>query len=221
MYGYLVVQGSRPRFFQEEVLGLPLLRGQLPERGKRQRWERRGLDFLRRAGVRTLLVGPESGHSFRLVETGQLYRRKAAQLALLELERREIPFREAVVGLRANRYSRAMEEACRLLAGRVRALALELPQSEDVVWQLQCEYGIPVFRGEGDVTLCFTPAEPGESRLLLGEERPEVEGISFTAPGLTLPEGCPKTPLLALLCETGRLGWEQVEVADAACINHK
>lgn len=212
MYGYLVIQGGRLRFFQEEVLGLPLLRAQLPEWGSRKRWERRGLEFFRRAGVRALLAGPEHCAPFRLTGTGELYRRKAAQLALLELERRRIPPREAVVGLRANRYSRAMEEACRVLAGQVRALALELPQREDVAWELQCQYGIPVFRGEGDVTLCFTPAEPGEGRLLLGAYRPEVEGVSFSAPRVTLPEGCPVVPLLAALCEAGRLEWEQVEL---------
>ncbi|MCD7928819.1 MAG: hypothetical protein LUF86_01500 [Clostridiales bacterium] len=224
MVGYFVTQGNRPRFFREEVLGLPLLRGQLPRRGDPARWERKGLLFFQRAGVRCLLNGPESA-ALPLAETGSLYRRKAAEIALLELERRGVPPNEAVVGLWASRTSRELEAACRVLAGRVRALALELPERETLSWVLQQDYGIPVFRGEGTVTLCFTPAPPqggplarkcrltaGENRLLLGERRPNVPGVTFVAPEVELPPGCPATPLLALLGEPGRLGWEQIQV---------
>ncbi|MCD8008797.1 MAG: hypothetical protein LUF68_07700 [Clostridiales bacterium] len=211
MVGYFVTQGSRPRFFREEVLGLSLLRGQLPQRGNSARWERKGLRFFQRAGVRCLLNGPETA-ALPLTETGTLYRRKAAEIALLELERRGVPPGEAVVGLRASHTSRELEAACRALAGQVRALALELPERETLSWELQQDYGIPVFRGEGTITLCFTPAPVGVNRLLLGERRPQVEGITFTAPEVEFPPGCPVTPLLALLGETGRLGWERIQV---------
>ncbi|MCD8146890.1 MAG: hypothetical protein LUD84_06395, partial [Clostridiales bacterium] len=207
-----------------ETLGLPLLRGQLPQRGDPARWERKGLRFFQRAGVRCLLNGPENA-ALPLAETGVLYRRKAADIALLELARRGVPPGEAVVGLWASRTSRELEAACRALAGRVRALALELPERENLSWELQQDYGIPVFRGEGAITLCFTPAPPqggpqarkcrsmaGENRLLLGVARPNVPGIAFSAPGVEIPPGCPVTPLLALLGETGRLGWEQIQV---------
>lgn len=211
MVGYFVTQGSRPRFFREEALGLPLLRGQLPRRGNPARWERKGLRFFRRAGVTRLLNGPENA-VLPLTETGTLYRRKAADIALVELERRGIPPETAVVGLRASHASRELETACRALAGQVRALALELPERESLSWALQQDYGIPVFRGEGNVTLCFTPAPLGENRLLLGEARPCVPGVAFLAAGVEPPSGCPETPLLALLGETGRLGWEQIQV---------
>ncbi|MCD7821460.1 MAG: hypothetical protein LUG64_04530 [Clostridiales bacterium] len=211
MVGYFVTQGSRPRFFREEVLGLPLLRGQLPRRGDPARWERKGLRFFRRAGVHCLLNGPENA-ALPLTETGTLYRRKAADIALLELERRGVPPETAVVSLWASHASRELEAACRALAGQVRALALELPERETLSWELQQDCGIPVFRGEGVVTLCFTPAPPQENCLLLGERRPQVPGVTFSAPGVEPPPGCPETPLLALLGETGRLGWEQIQV---------
>lgn len=211
MVGYFVTGGSRPRFFREEVLGLPLLRGQLPRRGDPARWERKALRFFRRAGVHCLLNGPENA-ALPLTETGALYRRKAAEIALLELERRDVPPETAVVGLWASYASRELEAACRALAGQVRALALELPEREPLSWALQQDYGIPVFRGEGAVTLCFTPVPPQENRLLLGAARPNVPGIAFSAPGVEVPPGCPETPLLALLGETGRLGWEQIKV---------
>lgn len=148
MVGYFVTQGSRPRFFREEVLGLPLLRGQLPRRGDPARWERKGLRFFLRAGVHCLLNGPENA-ALPLTETGTLYRRKAADIALLELERRGVPPETAVVGLWASHASRELEAACRALAGQVRALALELPERETLSWELQQDCGIPVFRGEG------------------------------------------------------------------------
>ncbi len=211
MVGYFVTQGSRPRYFREEVLGLPLLRGQLPQRGDPARWERKALRFFRRAGVHCLLNGPETA-ALPLTETGPLYCRKAADIALLELERRGLPPHEAVVGLWASHTSRELEAACHSLAERVRALALELPERENLSWELQQDYGIPVFRGEGDVALCFTPAQPQENRLLLGAARPNVPGIAFSAAGVEVPPGCPETALLALLGETGRLGWEQIQV---------
>ncbi|MCD8335326.1 MAG: hypothetical protein LUC35_08340 [Clostridiales bacterium] len=204
-------RAAAPRFFREEVLGLPLLRGQLPRRGDPARWERKGLRFFLRAGVHCLLNGPENA-ALPLTETGTLYRRKAADIALLELERRGVPPETAVVGLWASHASRELEAACRALAGQVRALALELPERETMSWELQQDCGIPVFRGEGVVTLCFTPAPPGEGRLLLGERRPQAPGVTFSAPGVEPPPGCQETPLLALLGETGRLGWEQIQV---------
>lgn len=212
MYGYLTTSGFRLRFYSEEVLGLPLLRAQLPERERREKWERKALGFFRRAGVRTLLNGPENCAPLRRTETGALYRHKAAELALLDLAQRGIPPREAVVGLRASRWTREMEMASRLLASQVRALALELPHREEVVWQLQQQYGIPVLQGDGDVTLCFTPAEAGDGRLLLGEPRPIVEGAVFRLPGLELPEGCPEEAVICVLCECGRAEWDTVEV---------
>ncbi len=216
MVGYFVTGGSRPRFFREEVLGLPLLRGQLPRRGDPARWERKALRFFRRAGVHRLLNGSENA-ALPLTETGTLYRRKAADIALLELERRGVSPETAVVGLWASHASRELEAACRALAGQVRALALELPERETLSWELQQDYGIPVFRGEGAVTLCFTPAPPQENRLLLGEARPRVPGIAFSAPGVEVPPGCPETALLALLGETGQLGWEQIQVQISQC----
>lgn len=212
MYGYFTTAGFRLRFYSQEVLGLSLLRAQLPEWGSREKWERKALDFFCRAGVRWTLNGPERCAPLRQRETGALYRHKAAELALLELEGREIPLREAVVGLRASRWTREMEEASCLLASQVRALALELPHREEVVWQLQQQYGIPVLQGDGDVTLCFTPAEAGDGRLLLGEPRPIVEGAVFRLPGLELPEGCPEEAVICVLCECGRTGWGEVKV---------
>jgi hypothetical protein len=211
LYGYLITKGKSLRFYQEQVLDLSLLRCEIPARSQ-ERQERKALNFLRRAGVKELLNPPQIRHTFRLTSTGELYRHKAAELALLELERQSIPPERAVIGLRANRWNRDMAEACQHLAPTIRAFALELPQREEIVWQLQRQYGIPILRGGGDITLCFTPAQPGKGRLLLGGERPELKQFTFSAAGVELPEGCPVVPLLAVLCETGRLEWDRVKV---------
>lgn len=216
MYAYFTTQRRVfPRYYQESFLGLPLLRAELPRRGRKSRWEKKALAFLRRNQVRTLLNGPEQCAPLRLLDTGELYRRTAPELALLTLRRQRILPEKAVVGLLGTRWTRELDRAARRLAGQVRCLSLSLPGSQDLAWELQQEFGIPVFQGDGDLTLCFSPAQPGPGRLLLGSPRPRVEGISFRWKGGPLPEDVPADALLTLLARSGIIPWGEILVEPA------
>ncbi|MCD8126970.1 MAG: hypothetical protein LUD82_05755 [Clostridiales bacterium] len=206
MYAYYVKDPAlwRPGYYEEAVCSLPLLRVELP-----RRWNSRRVGaVLRRAGVHCTLNLSEGGMVTPeppLVSTRSLWQSAAAELALAELTRRGIPWGEATVGVLASRTTREVWEALERLSGQVRALALDLPERERVALLLQRESGIPVLAGAGDVTLCFTPAAPGEGRLLLGAERPAPEGFTLTVPGVPVPEGCPAEGLYGALYQSGRL----------------
>jgi hypothetical protein len=207
LYAYFVPgKGLWPRLFEESLQALPLLRVELSR--FRSVPSRRLIRRLRRSGVKGFLNGPEW---LSLVTTAPLYRRKAAQLALAVLEGRGLEPERAVVGLMGRRWSAEMERCAGELVQRVRCLALDLPRSEGTEWELRRRWGVSAVEGEGDVTVCFSPAEPGENRLLLGEERPSVEGISWHWRGGALPEGAPVDALLTLLAQSGRIGWEEIE----------
>ncbi len=210
MYGYLVYGCKRLRFFEEEVMGLTLLWAELPRRGRVEGWEERALDFFHRAGVRRLLNGGTGLEHFPLVETGELWRERAAEAALVTLKQEKIPLKQAVVGLRSSRWTKEMERTCMELSPIIRALSLEIPNREEIVWDLQRFCGIPVLQGAGDVTLCFTPAEPGDGRILLGGERPAPEGLTLWAEVEECPEGCPVPALAAALREHGI--WVNIQV---------
>ncbi|MCD8366792.1 MAG: hypothetical protein LUC48_02045 [Clostridiales bacterium] len=206
MYAYYVTNTAhrRPRYYEETVCGLPLLRIELP-----RRWNGRRVGaVLRRAGVRYALNLPEGGTVTPeppLLSTRSLWQSVAAELALAALTRRGIPRETATVGVLASRVTREVWAALERLSGQVRALALDLPERERVALYLQRENGVPVLAGAGDVTLCFAPAEPREGRLLLGAERPAVEGFTLSVPEIPAPEGCPAEGLYAALYQSGRL----------------
>lgn len=181
-YGYFA-SGKRLRYFEEERDGVLLLRAELPEKGKIQRYQRKALSFFRRAGIRLLLNGENwmERYGVSIVETGNLYRKKGAEIALMVMEQQGLSPLKTVVGLRGSRWTREMELTCDALAGRVYSIAIALPDGlqEDVVWSIQQKYGLSVPTGDGDITLCFSSAEEREGRILLGERRPMVEGIRF------------------------------------------
>lgn len=200
--GYLTT-GKRLRFYEEELDGIALLRGELPQRGDPKKHLRKALSFFRRMGVTLLLNGPEDAERWGipLVETGSLYRRHAAEAALMFMKRREIAPRQAVVGIRGSRWTREMDATCEQLAGQVRSLSLALPEweSEEASWVLQRRYGISVLNGDGDVTLCFTPCEAQAGRLLLGEKRPDIADVNFGRSFSHLPKDAAEG-LAAVLC---------------------
>ncbi|MCD7917089.1 MAG: hypothetical protein LUF84_01290, partial [Clostridiales bacterium] len=154
MYAYYVMNPAhrRPRYYEESVCGLPLLRVELP-----RRWNGRRVGaVLRRAGVRYALNLPETGAILPeppLISTRSLWQSVAAELALAELTRRGIPWGEASVGVLSSRTTKEVWDTLERLSGRVRALALNLPERERVALRLQRDSGVPVLAGPGDVTL--------------------------------------------------------------------
>jgi hypothetical protein len=147
------------------------------------------------------------------VETAPLYRARAAELALGLLRRRGLAPERSVVGLRSRRWSRELERVASALAPQVRGLALRLdsPGAELRAEEyLRGEFGLPVFQGEGDLCLCFSSAEPAPDRVLLGVERPVIEGLRLGWSGGSLPEQVPRAALLTLLAQRGRISWEEI-----------
>jgi hypothetical protein len=202
--------------YEEEVQGLSLLRVELPRRRGAQR---RILRRLGRMGVNWVLNLPELSsypeHCPRLVETGELYRRRGGAVALWALERRGLAAEESVVGLRSRRWTPWLERLAVELAQRVRGLALCLEQGEEEAGRALLERcGVPVFHGEGDVTLCYAPAEPDSARLLLAGPRPRVEGLAWRWSGGEFPEGAPADALLCVLAQRGSISWEEAECGD-------
>lgn len=214
------VRGRRlfPACFREQVPGLELLRVELP---RRKGAARRVLRRLARSGVVRALNLPGLDRypvpCPRLVETGELYRRKAAELALWDLRRRGLDPAACVVGLQARHWSAALERTAAQLVPRVKGLALVLRQPEAqrlAAAELFRRWGVPVLQGAGDVTLCFAPEPPGPNRLLLGEERPRVEGLHWRCRGAELPREAPEDALVCVLLELGCIGWEEVFCAE-------
>lgn len=194
----------RPRYYEEWVCGVRLLRVELPRRWNAGRVAR----VQHRVGVRGALNLPEpekTGAEARLIATRALWQSCGAELALAALAQRGIEPLQAVAGVRAKRLSRPVLDALEQLSMRVQALALNLPDREGVALWLQRRCGIPVLEGEGDVTLCFFRSEAAPGRLLLDEERPQFPGLGLLAPGVEVPEGCPTEGLYAALWEHGRL----------------
>ena len=203
-----------PACFREEFQGLELLRVELP---RRRGAARRVLRRLARAGLtRALNLPPLNRYPEpcpRAVETAELYHRKAAELALWALERRGLAPEQSVVGLRGRVWTAALSRCADTLAPRVKGLALHLerPEAERAAAaELLERWGVGVLHGEGAVTLCFTPAEPAEGRLLLGGDRPAVEGLVWRWLGSDLPPGAPADALLTVLARRGRVDWAEI-----------
>jgi hypothetical protein len=206
VYTYYVTNLAlrRPRFFEETVCGLPLLRTELP-----RRWNGRWVGELQRlfgaSGAFNLPKEPKPGCQCRLIATQDLWQSAAVEVALCALAQQGRAPAEATVGVWASHLNRQLYRVLEGLADRVQALALEVPRSEAVALRLQRRNGIPIRQGEGDVTVCFAPAQPGAGRLLLGQPRPEVPQMRLWVPGVPVPEGCPETELYAALLQAGRL----------------
>lgn len=188
-YAYFT-EGKRLRFYEETAMGATLLRVELPQGKNRERLIKKAAKFLRRAGVTDVLSETSHLESFGLrpVETGTLYRRYGAEVALAALMAHGLDASRSVVGIRGNRWTQEMSAACCCLAQRVRAISLALPGElwDAASWELQQRFGLSVLPGDGTVTLCFSPCEAREGRLLLDVPRPKVEGVRFGCafPGL-------------------------------------
>lgn len=225
MLGRLVWTGERrPRIYlrEEHIRGLTILRAELPghpdSRGAEGR-RSKGLRRLERAGAHRLLLpeqeaGLEPG--INPVITRPLWQQMAAPLAVTAIAAAGAQPERTVVALRSEQVTQPVFHTCCRLMGAVRALSLSVPGGgEELAWWLERHYGVPVLAEGGDVTLCFSPDDPGADRFLLGEEQPAPAGYTVAlkegCPAL-IPEDCPTLPLLAALLEEGKVRTEELRV---------
>lgn len=212
MIGYLVWKAGRwrIRYYEEEIQGMRFLRAELPEapytpRGLRL--QRKAMDVLRRNGVSRFLNTGIAGTQG--VATGPLWRALAAPLALTGLASQGVSPSDALVSLQAGKVDRSVVTCCTALASTVRALVLDIPDSEGLTWALQRRYGIPVLQSGGDLTLCFSGRETG---IDLRGDTPQPTGFSLGCTGVILPEDCPSEPMLAYFVEQGVIHLSDIEV---------
>ena len=225
MIGHILYgpRGLRTQLTAEKVLGLPLLRAGAA--GSRSGAVRRAARALKKRGVRRALTPPDfrdwdilEGQGLRPVETGDLCRALAPDIALAILEGMGLPPERGVVVLRGERVTRSLRLAALALCPRVKGLLVDAPAGGEALrGELRREYGIPALEdGPGrraQVALHFAPAAGRGERLAdLSGPSPVLEGLSFTLDGQELPGDCEPLPLLAALWETGRLGLGEIRV---------
>ncbi len=214
MYAYFFPSRRRRlAVWREEVLGMPLLRLELPERLIPRLCRRTAL-VLSRCGVHQLLNAPEDWPGPPLPplsDTRWLWMEKAPETALALLAARGITPERAAVEFCADRFTPQIRRAVLAMVPRVRALSLSLPAPEDFLWALQREYGVPLLSGEGDLAVCYAPARRRWA-LPLWQPRPQVEGAALSACIPGAPEGCPLPELAAALAEQGRLRAEEIQI---------
>lgn len=208
----MVWSGKRQFFhIQEETLaGLRLLRAELPGSGgtprSARRWEK-GIRLLEQRGAGSLL--PPEGETALPpkyeIPTRDLWRRFDVPVALDILERAGADRRKAVVGLADTRPTPGLLWRCRMLAGEVRGISLDLEEGgEALEWLLRRDYGLPVFRGGGDVNLAFARGFSLRGQPLdLYSPSPKMEHYDLAWPHL--PAGPAHLPLLALLLREGKV----------------
>lgn len=214
MYAYFVPTGHRKlRLWQETVLGMPLLRVELPARvtPRRQRTLERCLARCRVHRVLNLPQGWRAESLPPLNETRPLWHQKALELSLRLLEQQGLRPAEATVEVCGDRFTQQQRQFILALLPRVRALTLSLPVDEAFLWHLQREYGVCPLSGPGDLAVCFSPAAR-KMTLPLWAPRPGVAGLRLTARLEERSEDCPEEPLLSALVQQGRLGAEQIKI---------
>ena len=212
LYAYTVA-ARRLSLWQDEVLGMPLLRVELPRR-LTPRTCRRVERWLGRAAVHEMLNHPDHWPGSPLpplTPTRPLWREKAAETALALLKQDGVPPSCATVEVCGDRFSDHERATILALLPRVRALSLSLPAPEEFLWLLQREYGVCPLSGPGHLALCFAPAS--RARVLpLWDARPRIPGVDLTAPLPELPPECPRLPLLAALFSQGHIGAEAMHI---------
>ena len=228
MTGHIVPGGEGRllvRLVREQVLGLPLLRGEVPGSGFTARRVRRTARALRRRGVPRVLP-QEDFHSgeeveaeaLRLEEPRGICRALAAPIALAGLEAEGVPPRLAVVALRGNRVTRSLREAALALCPVVRQLRVEVSAGgEGLRPPRRREVGRRVVEragGGGRLSLWFSaPKEQPAGRTVdLSGDHPAPEGYCFRLAEKALPEDTAALPLLSALWSAGRMTTESMVV---------
>lgn len=216
MYAYFVITRRRGvRFWWEAVLGMPLLRVELPKKktARTQRNLHRALYLL---GVHRVFNHPDGWESDSLPPlnaTRPLWTAKAAQASLLLLARKGILPEDAVIELRGARFVPECHRLIETLLPKVRGFHFSMPVSEGTLWYLQRQYGLSPVPHAGDIAIGFSPGDAGAD-LPLGTIRPNIAGLELRAKGIVGSEDCPVEPLLTALLEQGRLQEKDIEVHD-------
>lgn len=214
MYAYFV-SGShrRTRFIEEAVLGMPLLRIELPIY-LTKRSEKTIAKKLKQFGVHRLLTMPPFSDLSLLppcMETRSLWKKHAVDATLELLKQRSFAPNRSIVELVDDCFSSSVRQLTLELVPLVEHISLSMPVPESFAWQLQREHGIAPLSCPGTASICFTPAQ--RSLILpLWMEQPSVSNLSLFLPDLELPDRCPALPLLSALAQQGRIDPKQLEI---------
>ncbi|MCI9157320.1 MAG: hypothetical protein HFF44_10355 [Lawsonibacter sp.] len=225
MVGQLVLAPKgRGKAAAGRLYGLSVLRTEVDRAGfwGEYRLDRAGRN-LRRGGVLRVLVPKGFDRwpllerfGLRPVEADSLVRAQSVPLALEALERQGLAPDRATVALRGIRADREMARTAAALCAQVRRVVVDAPNggTELARW-LRRELGVPILPpGErGQVALEFQPggARREETLLQLYGPRPELAGLTLSAPGLA-EEDREDLPLLAALWEGGKLDRNDIKI---------
>ena len=226
-----IVPGAGNRFLvrlsRERLLGLPLLRAEVPGKSLTPRRVRRTARALRKAGVVRVLAPEEFplwnevlAQGLRPVETGELCRALAVPVTLAALAGDGVPLRQASVTLQGDRVTRALRAAAMELCPQVRQLLVEVPAGgAELQRELSREFGLPVVEGgperQTHLTLCFSPSgRVGRGRIAdLSGETPALAEYRFSLREGALPGDAAALPLLSALWASGRLERSDIAVS--------
>ena len=229
MTGHIVPGGEGRllvRLVRERLLGLPLLRGEVPGNRLTPGRVRRTARALRKQGAVHVLA-PEDfplweevlAQGLRPVETGELCRALAGPIAMAALAGDGVPLWEARVALWGDRVTRALRAAALELCPQVRQLLVEVPAGgEGLQRELSREFGLPVVEGGpgrgAHLTLFFAPARHGRGgrSVDLSGENPMLGDYRFRLREGILPDDAAALSLLAALWSSGRLERDGIAV---------
>lgn len=203
-------EGRKLRIEMEQVMGLPVLTLEVPDRTRGQeRRMNKGARLLTGRRVSRVLTPPcfpgwpvLLRQGLRPVETEALRCALAPAWVKAALAARGIRPERAVLALEGERESRDMERVAMALCPLVRNLVIDAPGGGALAARLRREYGMPVLparAARADLTLRFDPG-------------PVLEQADFSLPGLSLPWDCEGLPLLSALWESGRIKTEEIVI---------
>lgn len=223
MIGQLVsTPGGRGRTIPGRLYGLPVLRAEADRSGFwGDRRLRRAAQGLRRGGALRVLASHDllpmlKDLGLRQVDPELFVRAQSVPLALTALERQGLCPGRTALALRGLRADRDMARTAAQLCPQVRGLIIDAPRGGNELAQwLRQEYGVPVLppweRGQAALTFQQGCSPPEETVLELWGPRPQLAGLSLTAPGLAEDDRA-DLPLLAALWEGGKLGPKDIKI---------
>ena len=218
MVGQIVYRREKGRGKPEFVeLGrMMVLRWTLYEPSGLSRWRlerrlRRAEGTLLKAGAGRVLL-PEGFpyasmlRTLKPVDPLPFWRAIADRLALRALERAGVTPRKGRAALSAPRLCTELRQTAERLCPQVKGLVIDVPGvGQDYARWLHLRYGLPVSppSAGAEVTVAFGPGGGrwGTALELYGA-RPDLAGLTVSAPGADLPEDC-AVQMLALLWEQG------------------
>ena len=215
---------GRPEFV--ELGRLMVLRWTLYEPPGLPRWRlewrlRRAEGALLKAGAGRVLLPEGFPYAAMLrglkpVDSLPFWRAVADRLALRALERAGVKPQRGRVALSAPRLCPELRQAAERLCPAVKGLVIDVPGvGQDYARWLHLRFGLPVSppSAGAEVTVAFGPGGGrwGTALELYGE-RPDLAGLTVSAPGMDLPEEG-ASQVLALLWEQGAVDRETLVIA--------